>query len=144
MQLEKLIKDYNITKDKKIFNNSKMVKKYNKTVYDNNITINKKNSTLKQLKRVAKIKRSSKYRGVSKNGSGWQVLFMLNNNKPYIGTYNSEELAARIYDIVSIRKIGIKSKTNYLYNSEQFDRISKANIDFKSNNISKIISELIV
>ena len=143
MQLEKLIKDYNITKDKKIFNNSKMVKKYNKTVYDNNITINKKNSTLKQLKRVAKIKRSSKYRGVSKNGSGWQVLFMLNNNKPYIGTYNSEELAARIYDIVSIRKIGIKSKTNYLYNSEQFDRISKANIDFKSNNISKIISELI-
>ena len=86
--------------------------------------------------------RSSKYRGVSKNGAGWQVLLMYNNNKPYIGTYRSEELAARIYDIASIQKIGLKSKTNFVYKSEQIDRILNANIDFKNPNISKVILEL--
>ena len=68
---------------------------------------------------------------------------MFNNNKPYIGTFCSEELAARIYDIVSIKNNGIKSKTNFLYKSEQIDRILKANIDFKNPNIFKVISELI-
>ena len=62
--------------------------------------------------------RSSKYRGVSKNGIGWQVLLMFNRNKAYIGTYRSEELAARIYDILSIKKLGLKYKTNFLYSPD--------------------------
>lgn len=94
-------------------------------------------------KRDGKGKRSSKYRGVSQNGKGWQTLMMFKNNKPYIGTFHSEELAARIYDIVSIKKNGIKSKTNFIYNNEQIDRILEANIDFKHPNLSKIVSELI-
>ena len=98
---------------------------------------------IKRKKRDVNYKRISKFRGVSKNGSGWQVLMMFKNNKPYIGTYNSEELAARVYDIASIKKNYIKSKTNYLYTSEQIDRILKTDIDFKDQNISKIISELI-
>ena len=65
------------------------------------------------------------------------------NNKSYIGTYYSEELAARIYDIVSIKKNYINAKTNFLYNSEQIERILKVNIDFKSQNISNVVSELI-
>jgi len=68
---------------------------------------------------------------------------MYKNNKPYIGTYYSEELAARIYDIVSIKKNYINAKTNFLYNSEQIERILKVNIDFKSQNISNVVSELI-
>ena len=68
---------------------------------------------------------------------------MFKNSKPYIGTYDSEELAARIYDIASIKKIGTKSKTNFLYTNEQIERILKADINFNDPNISKIIFELI-
>ena len=64
-------------------------------------------------------------------------------NKAYIGTYYSEEFAARIYDIVSIKRMGINAKTNFLYNKEKISRILEANLDFKSPSISKIISELI-
>ena len=143
MPLEKIIKDNIINFDEaKFLNNEKEVKKNNKTVYINKFLLNKNNNYIKK-KRNSNIKRSSKYRGVSKNGAGWQALLMVNNNKPYIGTYKSEELAARIYDIASIQSIGIKSKTNFLYKSEQIDRILNANIDFKNPNISKVISELI-
>ena len=38
--------------------------------------------------------------------------------------------------------MGIKSKTNFLYNNEQISKILKANFDFKSSNISKFILEL--
>ena len=68
---------------------------------------------------------------------------MYKRNKSYIGTYYSEELAARIYDIISIKRLGIKAKTNFLYNNEQISKILKANFDFKSSNISKFILELI-
>ena len=143
LPLQNINKDNTINLDDKIFlNNEKEVKKNNKTVFVNKFLLKIKNTYIKN-KRSAIIKRSSKYRGVSKNGAGWQVLLMVKNNKPYIGTYSSEELAARIYDIASIKKIGIKSKTNFLYKNEQIDRILNTNIDFKNPNISKVISELI-
>ena len=143
LPLKNIDKDNNINlNDKEILNNEKEVRKYNKIVYVNKFLIKKKNNYIKK-KKIAKIKRSSKYRGVSRNGSGWQVLLMINNNKPYIGTFSSEELAARIYDIASIRNIGINSKTNFIYKSEQIDKILNANIDYKSPNILNVVSELI-
>ena len=42
--------------------------------------------------------RSSKYRGVSKNGSKWQVMIVRGDIKKYIGAVESEEVAARFYD----------------------------------------------
>ena len=101
-----------------------------------------KEKKLKKNKIVKNI-RSSKYRGVSKNEVGWQVLMMHKRKKSYIGKYYSEELAARIYDIVSIKRMGIRAKTNFLYNNEQISKILNTNVDFKSPNISKIIFELI-
>ena len=143
LPIKNVVKDNNINwNNKDILNNEKEVKKYNKIVYVNKFLIKKHNNYIKK-KKIAKIQRSSKYRGVSKNGSGWQVLLMINNNKPYIGTFSSEELAARIYDIASIKNIGINSKTNFIYKSEQIDKILNANIDFKSPNISNVVSELI-
>ena len=127
--------------NKELLDISKKVIKYYKNVYINNNLIENRNQ-LKKPKKNGNNKRSSKYRGVSKNGIGWQVIMMFNNNKPYIGTYKSEELAARIYDIASIKKNGIKSKTNFVYNNEQIEKILKVNIDFKDKNISSIVSEL--
>ena len=67
--------------------------------------------------------RGSKYRGVSKNGSQWQVLIMVDKKKRYLGSFSSEEEAARAYDRVALQHHGIKAKTNYDYSQEEVKKI---------------------
>lgn len=88
-------------------------------------------------------KRSSKYRGVSKNGNQWQVLIMVNKSKTYIGTYSSETIAARIYDIIAIKNRGTKARTNFIYNKNQIKNICSNDIDIKAKNINEIIYKLL-
>jgi len=129
-------------------NNEIKVLKNNKVVYINTYLLNSY-SSFRKIKRLNKIafvgrnKRSSQYRGVSKNGYQWQVLIMVKNNKNYIGSYPSEELAARIYDILAIKNRGFKARTNFVYNNNQIKKICENEIDIKSENISDIIEELI-
>ena len=129
-------------------NNEIKVLKNNKVVYVNTFLLNSY-STSKNIKKLNKItfigrnKRSSQYRGVSKNGNQWQVLMMINKNKSYIGSYPSEELAARIYDILALKNRGIKARTNFIYNSKQIKNICEKEIDIKAENISEIITQLI-
>jgi hypothetical protein len=52
--------------------------------------------------------RASKYRGVSKNGPKWQVLFMGHKKKEYVGGVNNELEGAIIYDEISIKANGLK------------------------------------
>ena len=125
-------------------NNEIKVLKNNKIVYVNSFLLNSY-STSKNIKKFNKItfigrnKRSSRYRGVSKNGNQWQVLMMINKNKSYIGSYPSEELAARIYDILALKNRGIKARTNFIYNSKQIKKINEMEINIKSENINDII-----
>jgi len=130
-----------INNNKEILNKKAKIIKYNKIVYINKFLIKEKK--IKKNQKFLTRKRCSKYRGVSKNGNGWQVLMMHKNDKSYIGTYNSEELAGRIYDIASIKRIGFKAKTNFLYKYEQILKIIETNFDFKSKSISNIVSKLI-
>ena len=88
-------------------------------------------------------KRSSRYRGVSKNGNKWQVIISSKYNKGYIGSFETQEKAARVYDIISIKNKGIKARTNYEYNIHQIQKINEVYIDFESKNIDEIISQLI-
>ena len=67
--------------------------------------------------------RGSRYRGVSKNGTQWQVLIMVNKKKRYLGSFSSEEEAARAYDKVALQHHGIKAKTNYEYTKEEIKKI---------------------
>ena len=127
-------------------NNEIKVFKNNKFVYVNSSLL-KPCSTYKNIKEfnnitfITKSKRSSKYRGVSKNGNKWQVL-MMNNKKSYIGSYDSEELAGRIYDKLALKYKGIKAKTNFKYTNQQIKNICENDINLKEKNIYDIISQL--
>ncbi|TNV83899.1 hypothetical protein FGO68_gene2791 [Halteria grandinella] len=70
--------------------------------------------------------RGSKYRGISKNGSSWQILVMLSRQKRYVGKLPTEEAAARFYDKVSIQYQGDLAKTNFPYTKRQVMRLLKA------------------
>jgi len=120
----------------------------NKLVYSNSkgidlVHYSKNFQKPKKLFLINEKPRRSIFRGVSKNGNLWQVSIMINKNKPYIGTYPSEDLAAKIYDILAIKYKGNDAKTNFMYSESQIRKICNSDIDFKSKNLEKIISELL-
>ena len=126
----------------------KRAMKNNKIVYinsnlDNSFSASKNMKKKKKKALRGKGKRWSKYRGVSRNGKQWQVLIMINKRKSYVGSYSSEEIAARIYDILSIKNRGDKAKTNFIYNEKQEKKIQSHEIDIKSKNINEVISNLL-
>ena len=128
-------------------NNEVKVLKNHKAVYVNSYLLNSPSSSkkLKKLNKIAfigKSKRSSRYRGVSRNGNQWQVLIMLKRGKSYVGSYTSEEFAARIYDILAIKYRGIKARTNFKYSSEQIKTILETDIDIKSKDIYDFIEKI--
>lgn len=60
---------------------------------------------------------------------------MVNRKKKYLGTLNSEDLAAKFYDKVAIQYQGAKAKTNFQYNKQQIIEVLKlqpllAEVDF--------------
>ena len=92
-----------------------------------------KREQIKKLNKENSYRKSSKYRGVTKNGNKWQVLIMINKKKRYIGNYKNEEEAASSYDIVAIQNHGSKAKTNFYYTPEEIDRIKKMKNPFENN-----------
>ena len=100
--------------------------KNNKIVYvteEQGKTLIKKNKKQKKITFVNRGQRGSKYRGVSRNGNQWQVLIMTNKSKSYVGSYPTEDLAARIYDIVSLKNHGTKAKTNFCYSEGEIQQL---------------------
>lgn len=71
----------------------------------------------------SKKSRGSIYRGVSRNGKMWQVQIGNVAQKRYMGTSESEEAAARIYDANSILTNGMKAKTNFPYTKRDLQDI---------------------
>ena len=129
-------------------NNEIKVLKNKKVVYINSSLLNSY-STSKNIKIfnkmtfVCKNKRTCKYRGVSKIGNQWHVLMMINKTKSYIGSYDSEKLAGRIYDIMAFKYRGIKARINFKYTYNQIKNICEVDIDIKDKNIYDIIIRLI-
>jgi hypothetical protein len=120
----------------------------NKLVYSNSTRNNlyHYSNNVQKSKKIIFIdvgRRRSKYRVVSKNGNQWQVLIMINKSKSYVGTYTTEDFAARVYDILAIKNRGNKAKTNFIYSESQIRKICNTDIDIKSKNLKEIISELL-
>ena len=136
----KNILDFGTNNEIRVLKNKKMV--YINTDLLNSYSTSRYIKKSKNINFVIRNKTSSKYRGVSRNGSNWQVLIMANNKKYYIGSYTSEELAARVYDIHSIKMRGIKAQTNFPYNNVQIKNIFEKNINIKCDKISEIMNQI--
>lgn len=134
-------KEMNSKNNLKHLGNKIKVKNNNKMIYINSLLFKPKNKNKDMI--LQKKKRSSIYRGVSKNGQKWQAIISSKYKKAYVGLYNTQEIAGRIYDFVSIKNKGIKAKTNFVYNLHQIQKISDSKIDYKAKNIEEIISYLI-
>ena len=104
----------NKKRKKIIINNSPKTKIFKITKIKDKISELKKEQ-LSKINISKSFKRSSKYRGVSRNGNKWQVLIMINRKKTYIGNYDSEEDAAKAYDQYAIKYHGDKARTNFFY-----------------------------
>lgn len=59
--------------------------------------------------------RRSHFIGVSRNGPNWQALICIKKRKTYIGTYETEEEAARAFDLYSLLLHNTSAKTNFGY-----------------------------
>lgn len=84
-----------------------------------------KSNTNRNSNHTQQYKRSSNFRGVSKNGVNWQVLIMLEKKLKYFGCFRSQEEAALVYDILGIKYQGTKVKTNFMYSKEEIDFIKR-------------------
>ena len=109
----------------KIENNKDPYNFYNliHSINKNNKYLFKKKNNFKE-KILKNISRASKYRGVSKNGNKWQVHMMVNKKNKYFGSYKYEIFAAIVYDILSIKKDGLNSKTNFKYSINEIEKIN--------------------
>lgn len=63
--------------------------------------------------------RRSNFIGVIKNGPNWQSLISINRRKTYIGTYLTQNEAARAFDIYSFLLHGLKASTNFPYTKSE-------------------------
>lgn len=75
-----------------------------------NLVLNLKRDGKTEFKSTPVVKKSgakpnsrmSVYRGSSKNGGKFQVIIMIGGVKRFIGVYDSEETAAKVYDQISL------------------------------------------
>lgn len=87
--------------------------------------------------RINASRKRSKYIGVCKNGPHWQALISINKKKTYIGTYETQELAAKAYDFYCMLMQSLKAKTNFSYTkSEVESMICSYLTEGKNENIS--------
>lgn len=79
--------------------------------------------------------RRSCYTGVSRNGPNWQTLIAINKRKTYVGTFETEEEAARAYDFYSLLLHSISARTNFSYTKEEvLNMIEKHEIQMEMMN----------
>ena len=131
----------------KLFNSNNSIGKEEKGNFEKYNLLKKNYKEITNKIKSYKIKRNifkvitkiSRYKGVSKNKKNWQVYIRINNKNTYLGSYKDEKFAAKIYDLMSIKKKGKNAKTNFKYSNKQIKKISKLKFDIY--NIYKIASK---
>ena len=67
----------------------------------------------KQLIKSMSNYKKSKFRGVLRKGKRWQAFIMINRQKNYIGNFNTEEEAAKVYDEYAMKFHKNKARLNF-------------------------------
>ena len=67
----------------------------------------------KQLIKSMSSYKKSKFRGVLRKGKRWQAFIMINRNKNYIGNFETEEEAAKVYDEYAMKFHKNKARLNF-------------------------------
>ena len=65
------------------------------------------------------------YRGVYEYGSKWRVKFTFKKESHYVGDFDTEKDAAKIFDIFMIKIYGAKADTNFVYSKQRKENIMK-------------------
>ena len=77
----------------------------------------------KNIAKVRNSNRRSTYTGVFKNGDNWQAFISINTRKTYLGTFSTQEEAAKTFDLYSILVHGLSAKTNFDYTKNEIINI---------------------
>ena len=70
---------------------------------------------IRMLPKYKRRNRGSKYRGVCRKRTKWEAIIMINRQRINVGTYDTEEEAAKAYDKFAITFHKEKAKTNFIY-----------------------------
>ena len=132
---EKFELEKNISFD--IINNNKNTISYNGYNFSKVLNISNRFKNKKNIFKV--ITKKCRYKGVTKNKKKFQVYIRFKNKNTYLGSYSCEKTAAKIYDIMLIKKRGIKAKTNFKYSMRIINKILKSSINIEK--IFKILSK---
>lgn len=90
-------------------------------------------------------RRRSKFIGVSRNGSSYQVLIAINGRKTYLGSFDDEREAALTFDFYSILLHSIEANTNFSYTAEAiFEMIKNYKLFSNTFNASYYLQSNIV
>ena len=90
-----------------------------KNTVDRNQVVVHRSAKSRHSSKSSKSTRRSRYIGVSKNGDVWQSLIMIDKKKTYIGSYLSEDDAARSYDLYALILKHLSARTNFDYTLPQ-------------------------
>ena len=81
------------------------------------------NAKKKSEAKVCRSNRRSRFTGVFRNGDNWQSFISIEKRKTYLGTYDTQEEAAEVFDFYSLLLNWLVAKTNFDYSKKDIENM---------------------